>query len=381
MNTAIDSPVTETLLYHEQTKHHFHRYARSLGFLDWANQPNPFRFYEGVTPVRLPLLQKDPASEHPALYERSRNAFQDFTQKNIGAFLELSLGLSAWKSIPGSTWALRMNPSSGNLHPTEAHLILPAPACAAAVAAGRLPGVTAGIFHYNSYLHALEPRAELPETLWQQIKVHLHADGFLVALTSIFWREAWKYGERAFRYCQHDVGHALAALSFSANLLGWKVTWLNVVSDAEIARLLGFDQTQWPEFELEHPELLCFVHRSRAQGILRDLPPEIISEFSRLEFQGTPNQLSEDHVDWEIILRVAEATAKSQSWEVALADPGRLRSPVRTRPFYEPTPQSGIPAPQIIRQRRSAVALDRITGITKDQFCAMLDKTLPRDSC
>src|ERR1700737_2901560 len=156
-----------------------------------------------------------------------------------------------------------MSPSSGNLHPTEAYLILPA-----------LPGVTAGIFHYNSYLHALEPRAEVPETLWQQIKQHLHSDGFLVALTSIFWREAWKYGERAFRYCQHDVGHALAALSFSANLLGWKVTWLNAVSDEEIARLLGFDQTQWPEFELEHTELLCFVHRSGEQRIPRDLPSE-----------------------------------------------------------------------------------------------------------
>src|SRR5438093_13040562 len=102
MNTDINSAVTETLLYHEQTKHHFHRYARSLGFLDWANQPNPFRFYEGVPPVRLPLLQKDPAGEHLALYERSRNVFQDFTHETVGAFLALSIALSAWKSIPGS---------------------------------------------------------------------------------------------------------------------------------------------------------------------------------------------------------------------------------------------------------------------------------------
>jgi len=60
MQQALDSAVTATLLYHKQTKHHFHRYARSAGFLDWANQPNPFRFYEGVSAVRLPLLQKDP---------------------------------------------------------------------------------------------------------------------------------------------------------------------------------------------------------------------------------------------------------------------------------------------------------------------------------
>ena len=119
MKTQIASAVTETLLYHEQTKHHFHRYARSAGSLDWANQPNPFRAYEGVTAVKLPLLQKDPASEHQALYERSRNTFQKFTRETIGAFLELSLGLSAWKSIPGNSWALRVNPSSGNLHPTE----------------------------------------------------------------------------------------------------------------------------------------------------------------------------------------------------------------------------------------------------------------------
>ena len=370
MKTQSASSVAETLLYHEQTKHHFHRYARSAGSLDWANQPNPFRTYEGVTAVKLPLLQKDPASEHLALYERSRNAFQHFTRETIGAFLELSLGLSAWKSIPGNSWALRVNPSSGNLHPTEAYLILPT-----------LPGVTAGVFHYNSYLHALEPRAEVPETLWPQIKEHLRTDGFFVALTSIFWREAWKYGERAFRYCQHDVGHALAALSFSANLLGWKITWLNAVSDEEIARLLGFDQTPWPEFELEHPELLCFVHRSGEPQIPRDLPSEIVAEFSGLKFHGTPNQLSEDHVDWEIISRVAEATAKPMNEEAALTVPVCHSLPESTRPFYTPPTQSKIPAAQIIRQRRSAVAFDGVSSITKDQFCAMLDKTLPRDKC
>ncbi len=370
MNTVIDSAVTEVLVYHERTKHHFYRYARSLGFLDWANQPNPFRFYEGVTAVGLPLLQKDPTSEHLALYERGRNVFQDFTRETIGALLELSLGLSAWKSIPGSSWALRMNPSSGNLHPTEAYLILPT-----------LPGITAGIFHYNSFLHALEPRAEVPETIWRHVKGHLQTDGFLVALTSIFWREAWKYGERAFRYCQHDVGHAMAALSFSANLLGWKVTWLNAVSDEEITRLLGFDQTQWPEFELEHPELLCFVHRSGERRIPGDLPREIVSDFSGLEFQGTPNQLSEDHVDWEIISRVGEATAKPQSGEGPSAAPGRLGLPDTKRPFYVPTAESRIPAAQIIRQRRSAVAFDGISSITRNQFCTMLDRTLPRDGC
>lgn len=368
--TEMDSAVTTVLRYHEQTKHHYHQSARSLGYLDWATQPDPFRCYEGVPALRLPLLGNDPTCGHMALYERHQNVSRKFDHESIGAFLELSLGLSAWKSVAGNSWALRMNPSSGNLHPTEAHLILPT-----------LPGITAGVFHYNSYWHALEPRADLPATLGQQVHEHFHTDGFLVALTSIFWREAWKYGERAFRYCQHDVGHAVAALSFSANLLGWKVTWLHAVSDEEIATVLGFDQIQWPELEREHPELLCFVHRNEQQGIPRDLPREIVAGFSGLEFQGTPNQLSKNHVDWEMISRVAEATAKPRSWEDAPAGPGRPDLPATTWPRYIPTIPSRIPAAQIIRQRRSAVAFDEVSSITSDQFYALLDKTLPRDQC
>ena len=36
--------------YHDGTKHHFHAFARSLGYLDWASQPRPFRGF-GDTPV------------------------------------------------------------------------------------------------------------------------------------------------------------------------------------------------------------------------------------------------------------------------------------------------------------------------------------------
>src|SRR5258708_4013593 len=134
----------------------------------------------------------------------------------------------------------------------------------------------------------------------------------------------------------------MAALSLSGNLLGWKVTWLSAVSDKEIARLLGFDETRWPEFEAEHPELLCFVHRSGEQWIPRDLPREIVSEFSGLEFQGTPNQLSEDHVDWEIISRVGEATAKPKSAERQFAAPGGPALPHTRRSFYVPPAESTI---------------------------------------
>src|SRR6266446_6767230 len=363
MKTEIDSAVIETLLYHEQTKHHFHRYARSAGFLDWANQPNPVRFYEGVTAVRLPLLQKDPASAHPALYERSRNAFQDFTRETIGAFLELSLGLSAWKSIPGSTWALRMNPSSGNLHPTEAHLLLPA-----------LPGVTAGIFHYNSYLHALEPRAQVPATLWQHIKEHLHTDGFLVALTSIFWREAWKYGERAFRYCQHDVGHALGTLRFAAAALGWKLFLLDRV-DA-MSQLLGLNRdADYAGAEREHPELLAVVVRGNwvsDRGLC--LSKEVASQGAASRWYGTANVLSPEHsVDWPVIDEVAGATTNPTT----AIDEDFSGFPAEGKLFEPPVRSGAFTAKKVILGRRSAVSMDASTAISAATFFRMLARLVP----
>ena len=49
------------LRYHQATKHHFSRFARSLGYLDWANQPDPFRRYQGSPLFALPILNPEAA--------------------------------------------------------------------------------------------------------------------------------------------------------------------------------------------------------------------------------------------------------------------------------------------------------------------------------
>jgi SagB-type dehydrogenase family enzyme len=368
----MESHAWHVLNYHEQTKHHFHRYARSLGYLNWDNQPRPFRVYEGVTPVLLPLLKSDPEGRHLDLYERSRNHVWDFNPASIGAFLELSLGLSAWKSIPeGNRWALRMNPSSGNLHPTEAHLILPAldgPVRYQAVTGTR---VESGVYHYTAYSHALEPRALLPADYGQRIRSHFQSPGFLIGLTSIAWREAWKYGERALRYCHHDAGHALAALSFAGNLLGWKVTVLNAISTEDVSVMLGFPQMTWPPLEEERPDMLCFVSPSPQKAIPRMLPVDLLGAFKQLHFEGTPSRLSEDPVEWPLIRETEPLIEKPVTPETSI----RFAVPPVTR-----GPECTLPAAQIIRQRRSAVAYDGRTSITSAQFLSMLDKTLPRNS-
>ncbi|MFZ0133515.1 MAG: SagB/ThcOx family dehydrogenase [Desulfobacterales bacterium] len=354
-----DQFAAEIAGYHERTKHHPDRYARSPGHMDWNTQPNPFRFFEGAGAIPLPLMANDPPYDHMALYRRKTVATEPFSLSAIAGFLELSLGLSAWKAYGGSRWSLRMNPSSGNLHPTEAHLVLPATACLAA-----------GLYHYNPLRHALERRAEIPADLGRQIAVHVNTDGFLVALSSIFWREAWKYGERAFRYCNHDVGHALAALSFSAALKGWKLTCLTGQADADIERLLGFDRTAWEPFEADHPDLICFVQANSGPSAARPWPQEIVEAFAGLKLTGKPNRLSPERINWQIIYDTAEKCSKPRTNEAG----GRFGD----APFFTHAPVA-VTAAEIIRRRRSATAFDPEAVIDRASFFALLDKTLPRD--
>lgn len=53
------SPIDRALAYHTRSKHRLDGYARSLGYLDWATQPDPFRSFEGAPRVDLPLLGGD----------------------------------------------------------------------------------------------------------------------------------------------------------------------------------------------------------------------------------------------------------------------------------------------------------------------------------
>jgi SagB-type dehydrogenase family enzyme len=323
--------------YHDGTKHHFNRFARSLGYLDWASQPNPFRSFPGAP--------ASPLSNQPSA---------------ISGVLRHALGLSAWKQFGASRWSLRVNPSSGNLHPTEAYVV------------GSLerrerepkerePFRRAGVYHYAADRHALEERCAFDAAAWRGA-VGDDESTWLVALTSIHWREAWKYGERAFRYCQHDLGHAIAAIRFAAALHGLQARMLPDWSHADTASLTGIDRDDdYIDAEREEPGcLLVISHKS--QVISRD---PLLEAVRAGRWVGHASQLSEDHVQWTFIDEIAESTR----------DPGRAC--VASVSSAPPAPPA-YPAPLLL-QRRSAVALDGHSSISRDGFFAMLARTMPAD--
>src|SRR5580658_6951006 len=240
----------ETILaYHRRTKHHFQRFAASPGYLDWATQPDPFRTYLGAERIELPLLADRLDAAYGNLYIPGAIPPMPLERNSVAMLFELALGLSAWKQYESNRWALRCNPSSGNLHPTEGYAILP-----------EIPGLRAGVYHYVSRDHCLERRCTMEGRAAQPLAGSLPPTSFLVGLSSIHWREAWKYGERAFRYCQHDVGHALASLRIAAAALGWGLLLLDGIANSAIAGLFGLSRgDDYGTAEREEPELLALI--------------------------------------------------------------------------------------------------------------------------
>ena len=119
MTTHTD-PLDIVRHYHQRTKHRPERYAASLGYLDWASQPDPFRRFEGAPGVDLPRPPLRPAPSYDSLFTSTPQAAA-LDADTVGRLLLHSLALSAWKQVgPGQSWSLRINPSSGALHPPRA---------------------------------------------------------------------------------------------------------------------------------------------------------------------------------------------------------------------------------------------------------------------
>src|SRR2546422_10504105 len=129
-------PASALLAYHNRSKHRFDRYAPGPRGLDWANQPDPFRSFAGAEAIKLPFAADALPARFNAIRRGDLPAPLALDVRTVAMLFELSLGLSAWKSYGSTRWALRCNPSSGNLHPTEAYLL-----CAS------IPELADGVYH------------------------------------------------------------------------------------------------------------------------------------------------------------------------------------------------------------------------------------------
>ncbi|HEY8158438.1 MAG TPA: SagB/ThcOx family dehydrogenase [Methylobacter sp.] len=374
---------TETVLtYHNRTKHSLERYAKGPESIDWEDQPDQFRRFSGCEIVTLPK----PGAELEPLFTDLDNpetiSAKPLNLTNAGLLLELAFGLSAWKQFGPSRWALRCNPSSGNLHPTEAYLISPSDSF-----------IKSGVYHYVSHDHSLEQRCRFSD--------NLPDSGILIGLSSIHWREAWKYGERAYRYCQHDLGHALGALRYAAAILGWSVELLAEWPDDDIAKLLGLDRNDFKQHEHESPDIICRINTHADDKPLE--AKALLEDAQSGNWFGKADSLRAYHMyKWPGIDEVSTAASKPRTGEPerqAARLPPRMAAeiaPGNPRHFLHPwksevsqsvgnrCDQQIIEssctktATQIIRQRRSAQHFDgKMPPMPMTNFYRMLAAVLP----
>lgn len=225
--------------YHESTKHSVESLKRAPHGLDWSNMPDPFRHYEGVPVLDLPA--DPPVPEWPALevlHEISGITPAADGPTFLSQLLFYSAAISASKLTPSTRYryALRVNPSSGNLHPTEFHFLTRG-----------LQQWPDGLYHYRPSSHMAEQRA----LGHLEIRSASSSAPIVFILTSIVWREAWKYGGRAYRYCLHDVGHAWQAIAMAARAIGCDSFAIGHFSDDEVAQYCRLHEDEWPMLIVE----------------------------------------------------------------------------------------------------------------------------------
>ncbi len=334
--------------YHELTKHSAESLRRTNHFLDWTNMPNPFRHYEGVPMLDLPA---DPPVPQISTLEVLAGKTGNTSARDGAGFLSqlmfYSASISASKRVPstGYTYALRVNPSSGNLHPTEFHF-----------STQGLVDWSDGLYHYRASSHMAEQRA-IGDFGGKLVGT---SAPLVFVLTSIAWREAWKYRHRAYRYCLLDIGHAWQALTLAARSIGCESYALGHFSDDRVGEWALLSLDEWPM-------LIVGLHGP-------SLPVRMLDPVETILFGGQPNRLSEEQVPYPLIERVHAVTKLST--EATIPSLGQPKESGRGEISLPPHVSASRSFGDVVRTRRSALGFKGGDGsISLPQLATLLSST------
>jgi SagB-type dehydrogenase family enzyme len=220
--------------YHDSTR--YDRNDMSGHFLDWKNQPMVFKDYPGILPIVLPAEVSVPSTGLSELIEQAKPQKTTVPPglKDLSSILRLSNSLTARARQGGGDFYFRSAASAGALYPCEIY-----------VAAHSVDDMENGLYHFAIHRHCLYPlrRGEITPHLAKAVPmVSEKQPGLIFLLTAIYFRSAWKYRERSYRYHLLDSGHLLENLILALNAMGLNSELSLDFNDDEINRLLGLDE-------------------------------------------------------------------------------------------------------------------------------------------
>ena len=219
--------------YHDGTKHHFQRFARSLGYLDWASQPRPFRGFaeapifplypapgvasDGYAPERSTFDQVCEREDTAGAGQRGRHRRRAPARAGtlgVEGVQGVAVGVAREpvERQPPSDRSLRRVRNRGRAgRPAGGVPLRAGPARARTTVRVRRRGV------------ARRRRGTRRTWCWSRSRRFTGA-------------KRGNTASGAFRYCQHDLGHAIAAVSIAAGLAGWRAALLPAWSQRRLPR-------------------------------------------------------------------------------------------------------------------------------------------------
>jgi SagB-type dehydrogenase family enzyme len=168
---------------------------------------------------------------------RSRRSVREFATEPLELWQISQLAWAA-QGITGPD-VHRTAPSAGALYPLELY-----------VTAGNVNGLPAGIYKYDLRDHELslwvqgDKRRELSEAALSQSSILQAAAVF--ALSAVYERTTWKYGERGIRYVHMEAGHSAQNLLLQATALGLGSVLVGAFSDEKVRRVLMLNKAESP---------------------------------------------------------------------------------------------------------------------------------------
>ena len=223
--------------YHSSTKHSLESLRASRHYLDWQNQPRPYKLYKELEGLPLPQQLKE--SKISALSALScLNPYADSEQipdlKTLTSVLHYSAGITKVRSALGGSMAYRAAACTGALYHIELYVVC-----------GSLPDLGAGVYHFSVHdrrlrqLRSGDYRGLLGAATGGQ--TGMVAAPVTVVCTSTFWRNSWKYQARTYRHCFWDNGTILANMLGVASAYDLAAQIVAGFEDAEVNRLLDLD--------------------------------------------------------------------------------------------------------------------------------------------
>jgi len=229
----MDQPASD---YHSTTS--YERAKMAGHFLDWENQPDLLKTYANrellEMPKGIPLPKEDLFTlyGHPSVKEKPK-AVPDLA--DLSRILLLAYTLTSQARHSNGTFYYRSAASAGALYPTEIY-----------VASEGMLDLTPGLYHFSIARHGLTRLRD--GRLSNAVKSAIIGTETLPSpltffLTAIFFRSAWKYRARAYRYHLMDTGHVLENLILSLKAAGLPFEIRLDFDDRQINHVLGLDET------------------------------------------------------------------------------------------------------------------------------------------